>query len=313
MHRNLAKAALMLGALVASATVASVTIVGCSGDDTSNAPGDGGNLDATLDGRADAPTADGPTGEAGGEGGPSTDAGDAADVQYDVPPVNGYTLAVSEAFCARLRGCCLVPAQQWNQDGDGGCVQTLEQGGGVANISTYNAALDGGHVVYDKAAAAKCFQEVAAINCGLISAAQQAKIVDDCYAALRGTLAIDAGPCVNSLECTSGAYCRIPGDASTGRCVAVQAVGQPCSDVLNSTDCTYLGNGTPAAYCDPGDGAAPPRCASAKPLDAGCNFSQECQSRACNSPVCVNSVVFSDPGVPNGTCAFFTIQDGGTD
>lgn len=322
MDLNLSKIALALGTVMAGAAAVSTSMVGCGGDDTA-VTADSGARDGTVDVAVDGPGSDdgsqteaGTDGGGGGDADSSTpsDANDASDVQqYDVPPLGQYPHSVDEAYCVRMGNCCLVQPSQWNLTGDGGCTPIIDEFGGFRGLAEFNAALDSGLVTYNQAAAANCLQEISTLNCGVLTAQDIVKIQNDCFSAMQGTLGVDAGPCVNALECQSGEYCQLATDGGPGRCATLQGIGQPCNDTVHSTDCTYLGNGNPSAYCDPGDGSAPPTCASSKPLDAGCNYNPECQSGACNWPVCVDSIVFSDPGVANGVCAYFTIKDAGTD
>jgi hypothetical protein len=312
----------LAGAVVCVAT-SSIVAVGCSGGgDNTGGPAEGGGQDGTVDANENGDalagedstvdataTGDGPkSGDAGGADG-SSDASQASDVKYDVPSLLDFPNGVNEAYCQRLAQCCLLQPNEFNLSGDGGCVPTLDTYSGAYGVGAFKSALDSGLVVYSPAAAANCLQEVSALNCGVVTAATVAKIQTDCLSAMLGTIAIDAGPCGSTLECKAGAFCAIPPDSGTGVCAPLAGAGQPCIDTAASTDCSYLGNGSPALYCAPGDGGA--RCASDLPLDAGCTANVQCQSGACKYPVCFDSIVYSDPGVPKGTCAYWTIQDAG--
>ena len=239
---------------------------------------------------------------------------DVGDVAIDVPALGQFPHAVDVAYCTRLQQCCLVPPSQWNQDSNGnGCVPFLDNNDGVAGLTAYNAALDSGLVLYDAAAARTCLSYVLSFTCGEVPASAVELIRSQCYGAMQGTLSAGTGPCVNALECKSGLYCQTAADGGPGNCVALEGQGQPCTDTNNSTDCTYLGNGLPALYCsDPGEGGTP-TCQPALPLDGGCSVAQACQNLDCNYPVCTNSYTFSDPGQPNGTCAYFTLVEAGAD
>jgi hypothetical protein len=284
---------------------------GC-GDDSSGARA-GGEFDATADtvpdvvSNADA----GNTGDVMSEGSPSgfVNVGDAA---IAVPAPSQFPHAVDVAYCTRLEQCCLVPHSQWNQSGTNGCVPTLDSNGGVVGLAGFDTALDSGLVAYDPTAAKTCLEYVNSLNCGTVPATAGELIRNLCFGALKGTLTAGAGPCVDSLECGRGLYCRVASQGTSGTCEPLQAQGKPCQDTASSTDCTYLGNGTPALYClDPGDGGTS-TCQAALPVDAGpCSQPAACQSWTCNYPTCVDSFVFSDPGTPNGTCAAFTVLDGG--
>jgi hypothetical protein len=207
----------------------------------------------------------------------------------------------------------VLPGQQWNQEGDGGCAPYLDQNGGAFGIASFGG-LGGGKVAYDQMAAYTCLHEFLSINCGTVASASLVKVQNDCFAAMVGTLDVGAGPCTSSLECKPGGYCRAAGDGGAGACAALQGVNQPCVDLLSSTDCTYLGNGTPARFCAPGVDGGAATCQPALGLDAGCSSNPWCVTDSCNGTSCVDLYVFSDPGTPQGTCAGFILPgDAGAD
>jgi hypothetical protein len=310
---NFARITAILGGVVGVSTAAGGLAVGCGGGDT-GVTSDGGAHDGTTP--SDAP-ADGQLEDAT-DAGPvetgvsdSNDFTDIGDVPINVPALSEFPHAVDEAYCTRLQQCCLVQPNQWNQDGDGGCVPLFDQGGGAFGIGNFGG-LTGGKVAYNQAAAYTCLHEFLSINCGTVASASLVRVQNDCFAAMVGTLDVDAGPCMSSLECKTGAYCRIIGDAGSGTCAALRGMNQPCVDTTSSTDCTYLGNGIPPLYCAPADGGGA-TCLPALPGDAGCTQPPQCQSVTCNGGTCVDNYVFSDPGNPGGTCASFTIVDAGAD
>lgn len=304
----------LYGCLAGGAALMFGTTAGCGDDSSGAAPS---VVDATADTKPTAPDAmedshvdagtatmsDGPSGFA-----------DVGDVAIAIPSLSQFPHAVDVAYCTRLQQCCMVPAADWNQTGTSGCVSTLDTMGGVLGLGGFASALESGHVEYDASAAKNCLDHVYSFSCGAVPASAIAFTRDVCFGAMHGTLGAGAGPCVSSLECASGLYCRVVSGGGPGTCVALQGQGQACADTTASTDCTYLGNGTPALFCfDPGDGGTP-TCEPALPLDAGpCNQAAACQSWACNYPTCVGTIVFSDPGAPNGTCAAFSIDDAGAE
>jgi hypothetical protein len=297
-------------------------MAGCGGDDTTGTVPEAGQPDTTTQDVAaegsssDVTTTETSVGEDAGDGGADAmgteeggDAGDAADVAVDAPALVDFPHAVSVAYCAHLGECCNVPANQWNLDGMNGCVPIIEsQAHGFRYIAIYQSALDSGAITYDPAAAANCLQEVSRLPCGVVQADMLLQVQNDCFAAMKGTLGADAGPCINSGECLPGQYCLL-GDASTGTCAPLQGQGQPCTDTVRSSDCTYLGNGDPALYCAQGDAGA--TCQPAQPLDAGCKYNAQCESQTCKAPYCASSLVFANPG--GAGCAYFTISDAGAD
>jgi hypothetical protein len=332
MNRELNRVGILFGCFVAGAGLISTVMAGCG---SSNSSEDGGT-DATTDSSGDVMTA-----ETSSEG--SNDAGDAAetslgadaplsvdgdaaevtdsasgfvdvgDVAIDAPSISQFPHAVDVAYCTRLQECCLVPPSQWNLNGASGCVPLVDQGGGLVGIGAFNPALDSGLVLYDASAAKTCLDFVLSFSCGDVPASAYNTIKTVCFGALQGTLAAGAGPCVNALECQGGLYCQVAADGGPGACAPLKTQGEPCTDTRFSTDCTYLGNGTPALFCfNPADGGTP-TCQPAVPVDGGCTTEAQCQSLVCNYPVCSNVEIFSDPGQPNGTCEFFTLPDAGGD
>jgi hypothetical protein len=293
------------GGIMSTGAAALFLLSSCSSATTVAAPEEGGK-----DGTADVNNPEVGQDAADSGGNDAADAGDTApDVAVEAASIGAYPLSVTVAYCLRLQQCCLVPDGQWNQNGANGCVSLVGQSGGIRGLQLHQLALgsDAGLVTYDPVAGAKCIQDVNALACGVVPVSSILTVQDDCFAALQGTLGVDAGPCTDPIECKTNEHCRMVGDAGTGICTPLIAQGQPCTDKTYSMDCSYLGNGSPALYCDPKTLTCQPPVA----LDAGCASNAACASEACNYPVCVDSFVFSDPGTPNGTCAFFTIADAG--
>ncbi len=329
MSLNLHRVGIVLGCLASGTGFMLSATSGCGSNNSSTSPEEGGT-DATTDSSGDVSIVetsalDATDAAIGVDTGvdsaaidanttvtDSSDFADVGDVQVTAPALGDFPHALDVAYCTRLQECCLVPPAQWNQAGATGCVTLFDSYGGAFRIGSYSQALDSGLVTYSPASAVKCLTEMLSFNCGTLNVAGINQVSADCYAAVSGTLGVGAGPCTNSMECNAGEYCRL-GDAGTGICVAVGSVGQPCSDTTFSTDCTYLGNGNPAQFCEPGD-AGVATCQSARPEDAGCKLNQWCQSELCAiNDTCTDLYAFSDPGVPNGTCALFTILDAGGD
>ncbi len=221
-----------------------------------------------------------------------------------------FPATVTSTYCARLEQCCGVTAAQWN-DGGGGCI-ALTSSYGFFGVNQYTAAFDSGAISLDPAAASTCLAELSAFNCGTTSATAFDNVRADCFAAMVGHLGGDAGHCINSLECQPGEFCPTGpiGDAGSSTCVPLRSDGQPCGDTLNSTDCRFLGIGAPDEWCGAGpDGGN--ICQPTKPAAAACRQNPECVTGVCVYPSCVDSYIFSDPGVPGGSCATYTLTDAG--
>jgi hypothetical protein len=142
-----------------------------------------------------------------------------------------------------------------------------------------------------------------------LTSAATLMLQSECFGALTGQLTVDAGPCRTSIECAANEYCAKIGDAG-GTCAPLVALTQPCSR-SSSEECSYLGTGTPAAFCALAADGGPGVCQPTVAIDGGCTLNNQCQSGLCDFPTCGTQQVVSDPGVMGGTCDFFTIKDAG--
>lgn len=285
---------------VGTAALTSIGLVGCGGDDSTG----GGEGDASADQTNDVTGIDQISPDA------NTDAGDGAvdaapdgkrDSAVDSGPVltaAGYIPAISTALCQRINQCCLVDAGAWAE-------QACEQGynGNPLAIGQEAPYLDAG-VAFDPAKAAACIAEIQSFPCGLISAMKSITLQQDCFAALKGTVAVGAS-CVANAQCLSGNFCNVV-DGGAGTCAPLAAIGSPCT---SAAQCSYLGIGSPANYCD----TASNTCLAQHAIDAGCTNYQQCVTNICKFPAqtCSDNYVFTDPGVTGGTCDTYTIKDAG--
>jgi len=328
MRLHLRRVLVLLGGAAGASVVAAVLVVGCGGDDTgaANAP-DGSssqNADSTTDapqqsetGSADGgePGDGGTTGDSGsmGDGGLPGDAnGDSGPVDsghfdsgitFDASTLLNFPLQTAQAYCSRLQQCCLVSTASWNQTS---CVSAIENNGGVRGLGNYAASLDSGNVDYNPVAAAACLNDIAAVPCGNLTSVTVLNLQSDCYGALVGTLSTNSGPCKTSLECVSGNYCSSSA-RDGGSCVQVQGLNGPCTRTLDD-ECSYLGTGI-STFCALDGGVG--QCQATEPIEAGCSTNAQCQSGLCGGAGCTTQEVLTDPGVPGGTCDFFTVKDGG--
>jgi hypothetical protein len=302
--------------------VAELLVGGCGSGDDSSAPSKDAGGDATLDASSgsDAASADsgldGTVSDGAQDGGNDADAADssdgaenadvsdggsnAADVAVDAPSIGDFVVQVTAALCRRLETCCLLSDMSWNQTL---CINDIQAGGGFRELNEFSASIDSGNILYSPITANKCISDMVTIPCAAAISAVTLTLQSECYAALAGTLGVDAGPCKTSIECATNEYCN------AGTCSPVLGTNQPCTRNLND-QCVYRGG--QSAYCDlPSQGGAG-QCEPTLPNDAGCNSNGQCQSGLCDFP-CGNQEVFADPGVPSGTCAFYTIPDAGSD
>ena len=282
---------------VGAAGLMSVGLVGCSGDDSV-----GGQGDASVDQANDTTGIDQVSPDAGDSGMPDSPTDAKNDTAVDSGPTltaAGYLGAVSTALCTRVRQCCLADAGAWAQ-------QACEQGyvGNPLALGQESPYLDAG-VTFDQAKAATCLTEIQAFPCGLVSAMKSIQLQQDCFAALKGSVA-NGGACAANVQCFSGEYCNIADGGTAGTCAALVTLGGACS---NAAQCSYLGIGAPANYCDPTSHV----CTAQRGVDAGCSNYQQCVTNICTlpGPTCSDNYVFTDPGVGGGTCETYTIKDAG--
>ena len=310
--------------LVASGAVASIAslaalVAACGGDNAGTDVQDAGPIkDGTvLDSSQEQPDAGGmdaqgadalPTTDGGPDAGESVDGSDASPgVDVQAPNLADFAHAVDVAYCHRLNECCVIePGQTWAQDH---CVTVFDGFGGAYGQAAFKSELDGGSIAYDPSAATACIAGVEASNCGAISAMTFGSLIDLCFSATKGTLGLDAGACIDSLQCSPGEYCAST-DGGLGTCVALRSAGQPCTDTRNSSQCSYRGSGSLVLYCGQSDAGT--TCLPTEPLTSPCKSNGQCQTRICDSTGagCINSYSFSDNGLPFGFCATFTVDGG---
>lgn len=298
---------------------ASPDVAEASNPSDSLAPADASDSGATADGDSSALVADsgdaGAPGDAGdggaprdaGDGGAPSDGGDAGDGSAASDAGDGglslgtYMGDIVAAYCRQLQSCCLLGDSMWNQTL---CTTAVHNGGGFLNLDEYEGSVASGHVSFNAATGARCIADVPTLSCGGIESLAILSLQYECYSALVGTLGPDGGTCATSLECGENLYC------SAGTCVPILATGGTCTHAIND-ECEY--RGAQSAYCNlPSDGG-PGQCESAQANGTSCvaSPSGQCLSGVCNYPTCAAQEPFADPGVAGGTCAYFTLGDGG--
>ena len=346
--RNLTRVSAVLVGIIAASSAASVALVACS-TDPSGIVGDSGVGDATPDHTTGKPdhvvsTPDtgndvvvrpdvvtiGDTGvDAGKDSGDSGhDSGHDAipDVQRDVQPDVTAELAfpaqVNAAYCNLLAGCCGGADAGFNV---AACNQDLTHSL-VVSPTTLGLLLGGiqsDNYVFDQAKATTCLNEIEALTCDTNAAGVLNKITTDCAAVYTGKLGQSATGCKSSFDCTTGTYCAplangsgnsLPQDGG-GTCSPLSGKGERCVDTVYSSDCTYLGSGSPGLFCNPvlladggpGDGGI---CAPALGTNGNCfapGTPEQCLSQLC---VAVDGSVPVDGGYACETTASLTNPDG---
>ncbi len=282
--KNFGRAVTIMGVVAGSTSLASMVIVGCSGDDTVKDGGSDGRMDMGLDALPDTPPVDG-----------SADAGDAGDTG-DL--VLAFRLQTATSFCTRFQNCC--------NGADAGtfdfnkCVQTA----GLSAWNGSNAELTGeilarGNVQIDNTAAQTCLAGLATLSCPVVTSGEFTTVTDSCYAAATGKLAVGAN-CVKTIECQKGEYCKFAGvdagktDAGStlGACANLIAQGQTCGQTppygdpnYLSTECAYKGWHSPAEFCDYDTfpDASGYKCQSLRTNGSACFFDNECSSSLCGN------------------------------
>jgi hypothetical protein len=301
-----ARASLLV--VLGAGAIAGAVFVGCGGDDTSLTSDDGG-VDASTDHSA-LPDTSMP------DGGPRMDSSMtdstvadspmgmdvvAVDAEPDVVPLTQLEQAANTANCLALKSCCALDGGTWDQTS---CINDLVTQSGFGFVFAYAASYDGGNIAYDKVKAAACLADMANVPCGRIPDTVYFQMKADCEGAAVGLLPNDGGTgCVTSIECQPGGYCVLGVDGGPSNCQALQPLGGPCK---SDDQCSYLGLGTPPNYCYNDGGSALGACAPQLGQDAGCVSDNDCLSEMCVS-ICATESVFSDPGVPGGLCAGYTL------
>jgi hypothetical protein len=344
MRLNLSRVAVALGGAVGVGGIAASVAVGCGGDDNVVPTQDSGGPDRTgIDAPIDnyQPPIDGyvPDGNDGGTG-PADGNVPSPDV-IDAPTLNDFINQQDIAYCTSFGECCTPSPQysypfNWNNNGDGdggplGCIPFFNSVGGFNSLGNYQASIGDSYTTYNPAQADKCIYDLQEMYvnstqnlCGVLDAGTINGIFNDCFAAITGNQA-NGQPCNTSLDCANG-YCQFVNDAGT-TCAALVTVGNPCTLNGNAPNgpfigldeqCSYLGRGVPANFCNfaNSDGGPVGVCAPALPAGSPCQLPTQCQSLNCpttaTQTVCVDNVVFSDPGIDGGNCSFFiTNLDGG--
>ena len=273
--KNRFRAAVGLGTLL----VAGGAFVACGGDDTTiggsedagtdGTVGDGGKLDGSTDGAADAsdgssdgsPGNDGSTEGGSGDGGDGGDSGDSG--ASETATLQTFQQALANAYCTQFAKACTAA--------DAGvvdipvCVSTNTRGaapvlqGSTAGFSD-TSATSRNDTLYNATQARLCLQEIAALDFGHLQATSYAQANKDCFTVVQGTLSAGKG-CFASIECGPSLYCKqgtydggAPdgGDAGptpTGTCSTLEDAGTDCSAYPAGDSCAYLGI-PGVSFCD---------------------------------------------------------------
>lgn len=308
-RRRASRAVLVFVGASASSSLVAATLGGC-GDDTEVIPPDASTVDATADHRADTAADSNVTPDASDAAAP-TDAADAADAapKPDAGTLAQFALAQATAVCGRLSSCCAQDAAAFDLQS---CVSTVLVGGGIELNTSYLTASDGGaglgitrgKVKLDPSLGSACLQSLANFNCAALGSKEWSAMLQNCFGALSGTVAIGATGCRDAVECVPGAYCAANADGGEGTCTALAEAGAPCGPTGNDM-CAYRGY-LGAQRCDLfkyNDAGGTKTCVPQQPNGSTCNFQWECANGTCAyaTQKCDSLQIIADPG----TCAAF--------
>jgi hypothetical protein len=302
--RNLSRMTLVVGVFVGSGAAASLTMVGCSGDDTV-VPGPDASGDVTLDGNPDVVSTDG-----------------APDVKSDViiPITDGgmavkdYAALEATALCKRLATCCFgADASAFDSTK---CINVVGKNGWEGSLSEYlDPTVDQKNLVVEEPSATACINGVSAFACPSITDTELTSLAKTCHQAMHGILKQGAG-CNGSIECGPGLFCRPgafdggtadAGDAAApkGACVPLLAANAPCSVGESQNDgCMYRGYlGAPPLSCLVVTDGGSPVCAQKSALGTDCNYNWECATGLCDENyLCAHNYTL----VTQGLCTALT-------
>lgn len=244
---------------------------------------------------------------AGGCSGSTTDGGGSTPV-----PADQFVTRFIDAVCNNIGSCC----QQSGFAYDAAGCKALGQAEFKQPVS------ESPSVVYDPNAAGDCIAAVqkAATSCGAFDFDSSA-----CEAILKGTLQAGA-VCASSEECADpaggNAYCDVPLDATSGKCVVEtrgksgESCGSTCTDHGDgSSDCMGSTQWTGQASCYVNDGlycngTCQPVIPVGQPCEVdGCAMGAYCQAGTCTAfpsagEPCADGYLCGDASYcdPGGTC-----------
>ncbi len=307
MSKSLSRVSAVVGGIAAGSLMVGALLIGCGDDTAVPLP------DATTDGRADVTRVDAAQPV---DGATDTSVGDSApEAAVDAGSLFDFPAAQSAALCMHAAHCCNGPdASAWKE---ALCEDIQLTGGGFDSNFAALIGPDGGKlptmtrgkVKFDAVAAASCVAGLGALTCPVYGSAEYRNVMQNCYAALSGTVGIGQTGCIDSVECVKGAYCQLNTDGGEGSCIALAAPGAACGPDNNDM-CAYrgyIGN----ERCDIykyGDAGKTFKCLAQLPIGSPCTLDWECASSLCSfvTSKCVQTLTLVDPE----TCAYFT-KDGG--
>jgi hypothetical protein len=180
------------------------------------------------------------------------------------PTASAFVAAITGAACQSIQnGCCSGSSAPYSNaicTTDNDEVSFLYPENSWLNLAQPAAYLGGGRIAYDPAAAACCLQynqtEITSNSCLSFTEDVYGPLQTLCLSALQGTSA-QGGPCATAWECQPGLYCSVELDAddagALGTCeplIPLNGTCQVLNESIPNSECSYVGNGNPTAFCD---------------------------------------------------------------
>ena len=310
--KNLGRVITAMGLVAGASTLASMLVVGCGPDNTTDG-GPDGMADTTLDSPPDVVVVD--ASDAGKDSGP------------DANPIAAFIAQEGQALCKRFQTCCgKLDAGAFDLNK---CVALSGSGFEGSNSGINAEVMQRGNATLNSTEATSCLAGLATLSCLTVGSTENVTVIGNCYGAVTGTLTAGAG-CIESVECAPGNYCKFAGvdagksDAGTtlGQCASLIGQGQPCGFVpygdpnFLSTECEYKGWQPGTKFCDYDSypDASGYSCQAQRGNGIQCYFDEECTSGICGvvnqdclntTCTCLTSRDFSP------VCTAFAIQDAG--
>jgi len=271
------------------------SMVGCSGDTTTDDGGPDSSGDTVVpdvtqpDVKNDVATPDG---------------GSDGDAAFDSAPLTDFQQAYAAAFCKRIGTACFQEQLDAGVSDAalGACEQLITTSGGGIENAVYDLAdpiaLNGGHISINQTSASSCLAGLATMSLPTLSGTEYATLAENCTGALVGDLANGQG-CHETAECSTG-FCTYDKDAgvpdgSTGVCIPTGVSGASCGSLRGSgnEECMHRGwEGTTQLKCEvyTADGGVGSLTCKTKSADGSyCVYEWECSTDTCDDNYTCNT------------------------
>ncbi len=204
----------------------------------------------------------------------------------DPIPMEDFATRFADAYCSWEVRCGGIPDRET-------CAEGNLRGLLEASFEQAYAAVEGGRVVYDGAAARKCIERTESLGCEHDANAQA-----ECQAAWQGQIP-EGEACSLDGECQTK-NCILPASCQDSCCMGVcgrgsASVDDACGDASSCVE---------GAYCDKASSICRPRGAEGSPCDSdsSCQAHMYCDDDAPNPAVCRRLPYEGEP-CPDWDCA----------